>query len=206
MRRILWALLLCLPLLTWAKGKDDAKYLAGAVPETNGQVVFSQAFAVKGKSQREIYGIMQSFVKQLVDSQIQGERTRIIENNAENGEIVARMEEWMVFKKKPLYLDRTRFRYILAVTCEADKVKMQLSQISYYYREDMEGQNGETYKAEEWISDANALNKAGTKLTLGSAKFRRATIDRVANLFEQARDAFEVPVPERKKATELLNE
>lgn len=206
MKRILWALLLCLPLLTWAKEKDDAKYLAGAVPQVNGQVIFSQSFAVKGKSQQEIYGIMQKFVKQLVASQIQGERTRIIEDNAATGEIAARVEEWMVFKKKPLYLDRTRFRYLIGVTCNNDKVKMQLSQISYYYREDMEGQNGETYKAEEWIDDDHALNKTKDKLLLGSAKFRRNTIDRVGTLFEKARDAFEVPVPERKKATQLLNE
>lgn len=206
MKRILWALLLCLPLLTWAKGKDDAKYLAGAVPQVEGQVVFSQTFAVKGKSQQEIYDIMQKFVKQLVGAQIQGERTRIIDDNPTKGEIVARVEEWMVFKKKPLYLDRTRFRYLLGVTCNAGKVKMQLSQISYYYRENMEGQNGETYKAEEWIDDAHALNKTQTKLILGSAKFRRQTIDRVNTLFEEARDAFEAPERERKKATQLIDE
>ena len=82
---------------------------------------------------------------------------------------------------------------------------MTLTQISYYYEEDNDGYNGRTYRAEEWINDANALNKAKTKLLWGSAKFRRKTVDRVEEIFTGARDAFEKPVVERK-ATELIEE
>ena len=40
MRKIL-LLLLCVPMMAFAKEKrDDSKYLAGAVPEVNGQVLF----------------------------------------------------------------------------------------------------------------------------------------------------------------------
>ena len=40
MRKIL-LLLLCVPMLVCAKSKrDDSKYLVGAVPEVNGQVLF----------------------------------------------------------------------------------------------------------------------------------------------------------------------
>ena len=49
MRKIL-LLLLCVPMLVCAKSKrDDSKYLVGAVPEVNGQVLFQQTFAVEGK-------------------------------------------------------------------------------------------------------------------------------------------------------------
>jgi len=47
MRKIL-LLLLCVPMLVCAKSKrDDSKYLVGAVPEVNGQVLFQQTFAVE---------------------------------------------------------------------------------------------------------------------------------------------------------------
>ena len=68
---------------------------------------------------------------------------------------------------------------------------MVINQISYYYQEDMEGKNGVTYKAEEWITDKEAINKAGTKLYPRSGKFRRKTIDRMEQIFEGAMDAFE---------------
>ena len=71
---------------------------------------------------------------------------------------------WMIFKKKPFVLDRTRFRYLLTIKCSDGKCHMELTQISYYYEEDLDGYNGRTYKAEEWINDANALNKAQNKL------------------------------------------
>ena len=37
--------------------------------------------------------------------------------------------------------------------------------------------------AEEWIADDKSINKNGNKLLPGSAKFRRATIDRKDELF-----------------------
>ena len=119
---------------------------------------------------------------------------------------LARFEEWLVFKKKILYLDRTRFNYLLNVTCSDGKCKMAITQISYYYREDMNGENGDTYKAEEWISDKEAINKAGTKLYPISGKFRRKTVDRVESIFKQAREEFEKEIRKENQATELITE
>ena len=82
---------------------------------------------------------------------------------------------------------------------------MVINQISYYYEEDLEGNNGRTYRAEEWINDENALNKAKTKLLWGTGKFRRKTVDRVETIFTGAREAFEVPEPVVKpKATKII--
>lgn len=205
MKQLLFTLLFCLPLFVFANS-DDSKYLAGAVPEVNGQVVFQQTFAVKNKTKNEIYQVMDAFVKRLTQEDNQLERTRITAEDPANGTITARFEEWLVFKKKILYLDRTRFNYLLNVTCSDGKCKMELTQISYYYREDMDGQNGVTYKAEEWITDKEAINKAGTKLYPISGKFRRKTVDRVESIFKQAREEFEKEVRQENKATELISE
>lgn len=206
MKKILLILLLCMPLMAHAKTDDNKKYLAGAVPEVNGQVVFQQTFAVKNKSKQEIYEVMKKFVENMTNEDIQMERTRITMDDPEKGCITARFEEWLEFKKKILYWDRTRFNYILTVECSDGKCHMDITQISYYYQEDMDGKNGVTYKAEEWISDAEALNKNQTKLYPISSKFRIKTIDRIEDIFEKAREAFEIQAREEHKATELLSE
>lgn len=193
-------------MLAFAKEKkDDSKYLAGAVPEVNGQVLFQQTFAVKDKNKQEIYTVMRDFIRQMTKEEIQMQGTKMVMEDSVEGTVVGRFEEWMTFKKKPLVWDRTRFRYLLTAECSDGKCHMTLTQISYYYEEDNDGYNGRTYRAEEWINDANALNKAKTKLLWGSAKFRRKTVDRVEEIFTGARDAFEKPVVERK-ATELIEE
>lgn len=193
-------------MLAFAKEKkDDSKYLAGAVPEVNGQVLFQQTFAVKDKNEQEIYTVMRDFIRQMTKEEIQMQGTKMVMEDSVEGTVVGRFEEWMTFKKKPLVWDRTRFRYLLTAECSDGKCHMTLTQISYYYEEDNDGYNGRTYRAEEWINDANALNKAKTKLLWGSAKFRRKTVDRVEEIFTGARDAFEKPVVERK-ATELIEE
>ena len=187
-------LLLCVPMLAFAKEKrDDSKYLAGAVPEVNGQVLFQQTFAVKDKNKQEIYAVMKDYIRQMTKEEIQMRGTKMAMEDSVAGTVVGRFEEWMTFKKKPLVWDRTRFRYLLTAECSDGKCHMTLTQISYYYEEDNDGYNGRTYRAEEWINDANALNKAKTKLLWGSAKFRRKTVDRVEEIFTDAREAFESP-------------
>ncbi len=192
MKKILLALFALLAITAGAKSNVDPKYLAGAVPEENGMVVFRKSFRVPGKSQQEVLARMRDFVaNDLMAPAIQDLRTRQLSDGKDNGVIVARVEEWMVFKKKPAYLDRTRFRYLLTVKVEGDKVDMELSQISYYYGEQTDGTKGESYKAEEWITDREAINKAGTKLYPRSGKFRIKTIDRAAEIFAMAIDKFE---------------
>ena len=46
---------LCLPMLVQAQKRDDSKYLAGAVPEIDGKVVFSKEFSIPGMSKDEIF-------------------------------------------------------------------------------------------------------------------------------------------------------
>lgn len=195
MKKILFNLLMLLAISVSMSAKekqDNAKYLAGAVPEVNGIVTFTKSFTVPGKSTEAINETMRQFVNNLVENSIPapGNYARIIED--ENGTIVARVCEWLVFKKKALNLDRTRFRYQLEVNIVGNRVSIKVTNLSYYYYEDMETQNGTIFKAEEWISDSEALNKARTKLYPKSGKFRRKTVDRMEELFDKAMDAFEV--------------
>ena len=203
MKKLLFTLLLTLPALFVGAAGEDSKYLRGAVPERDGIVTFTQTFSVPGKTQTEIYPVMQAYVRKLVADGRQDLRTRVVSD--ENNTIVANVEEIMTFKKKFLNWDHTYFRYYISAECTSDsKVILTLTKISYLYGFDNEGQGGDTFRAEEWISDAAAVNKANTKLYPRSGKFRRKTIDRVEEIFGGARDAFEAPaapVAPQPKAT-----
>ncbi|MBO4840307.1 MAG: DUF4468 domain-containing protein [Bacteroidaceae bacterium] len=201
MKKLFLAFMLMLPLMAVAKGPVDAKYLKGGVPEENGVIVFRKSFSVPGMQKDDIFTTLSSYVKNVVvGPAIHEHRTRIVSDGKTDGTIVAKVEEYMIFKDKFLNLDRTRFIYQLQASVEGDKVKLAISQISYYYNEDQEGKNGETYKGEEWITDSQALNKKGDKIYPSCAKFRIKTIDRVEQIFEDCMDAFEVAAT--KPATE----
>ena len=195
-KSILFAALLCLPLCLMAH-KDDKnpKYLLGAVPEVDGIVTFQKNFSVTDKNEQQIYEILLAYINNsLIGNAIHDKYqpyTRIISEEKGEGNIVARIEEYMTFKRIPVIsLDRTRFRYLLSATVKGQKVNLTLTQISYYYNEDMDGKNGVPYKAEEWITDKEAVNKKGTKLYPRSGKFRRKTVDRVEAIFAGFMDAF----------------
>lgn len=194
---ILFATFLCLPLCLMAGKRDymkDPKYLLGAVPEVDGIVTFQKSFSVTDKSEQQIYDILHAYIKNSIISNAiqnqQPEYTRIISEEKENGTIVARIEEYMTFSHVFLNLDRTRFRYLLSANISGQKVNLTITQITYYYNEDMDGRNGVTYKAEEWITDKLAVNKKGTKLYPRSGKFRRMTVDRVEEIFNGFIDTF----------------
>ncbi len=191
MKRIILALMLALPMGIMAKGDTDAKYLAGAVTEQNGQVVFSKSFRVPGKTDKEITRTMRSWLGQLVEASIEapGNYAQIMESTP--SEQRARVCEWLVFKKKALNLDRARFRYEVTAKIDGDRVTISVANLVYYYAEDMQGDNGQLIRAEEWITDAEALNKAQTKLYPKSGKFRTKTVDRIEEIFASAMDAFE---------------
>jgi hypothetical protein len=202
MKKILF-ILLCMPAIIVSAANENPKYLRGAVPERDGIVTFTQTFSVPGKNQADIYPVVKAYIQQLVTNARQDLRTRIVSD--QDNTIVANVEEIMTFKKKFLNWDHCFFRYLISAQCTPDsKVTLTITKISYQYQFDNEGNGGENFKAEEWISDAAAVNKAGTKLYPRCGKFRRKTIDRVEEIFTGARDAFETPaapVAPQPKAT-----
>lgn len=196
--QLLFALFcLCLPAMLHAQDKDNSKYLAGAVPEVDGKVVFTKEFSIPGMSQDEIYnriyGWMEARLKQNENI------SRIVFSDKEKGQIVGTGDEWIVFSSTALSLDRTKILYQLTATCQPEKCTLEVEKIRFNYRE-----GKEKYTAEEWITDKYALNKAQTKLVRGLAKWRRKTVDFVDELALGATEALSAatanaPAEEKKE-------
>ncbi|EKU89137.1 DUF4468 domain-containing protein [Bacteroides oleiciplenus] len=196
---LLVLLCVCLPATVFAdqnKDKDDdSKYLAGAVPEVDGKVVFTKEFSIPGMSQEEIFKRMQNWMEARLKK---NENTsRVVYTNLEEGQIVGTGDEWIVFSSSALSLDRTKILYQISVVCAPEKCTMEVEKIRYNYRE-----GKEKYTAEEWIVDKYALNKAKTKLVRGLAKWRRKTVDFVDDLATGAAEALSASTA--KKATEAV--
>lgn len=176
---------LCLPALLQAQKRNDSKYLAGAVPEEDGKVVFSKDFSIPGMSQDEIFERMKKWMDLRLKKN-QNEISRIVYTNKEKGQVIGMGEEWIIFASTALSLDRTRIQYQLSAFCQPEKCELRIEKIRYTYRE---GRDQEKYTAEEWITDEYALNKSKTKLVLGLAKWRRKTVDFAESLCLEATEA-----------------
>ena len=176
---------LCLPTVLQAQKRDDSKYLAGAVPEEDGKVVFSKEFSIPGMSQDEIYARMKKWMELRLKKNL-NEDSRVVYTNQEKGQVIGMGEEWMVFASTALSLDRTRISYQLSAFCQPEKCEFRIEKIRYTYRE---GRDQEKYVAEEWITDEYALNKKKTKLVMGLAKWRRKTVDFADNLCVEVAEA-----------------
>lgn len=164
---------------------QDAKYLAGAVPvNESGFVYFKKHYDVKDKTRAEIYERLYKFVEESVVSGADHlPQARITESDVATGVIVASMEEYLYFKRKAWTMDRVRFYYQLICQVTEGGFDIEMRNIRYIYDDVAQGQ---TYRAEQWIVDSEALNKAGTKLTRVGGKFRRFTIDRKDAIFRGA--------------------
>ena len=199
MKKLIVTILALMPLTMWAqdntwelpeqeqeevkaeKENPDQKYLLGAVPVVDGKVVFSKTIEAPGKSAAQIYGILKQYMEKLTKESNQIHSQLIVADDSKH-ELGGSYEEWLVFKKTLLQLDRTRFLYVLEANCSDGKADVTLSRIRYLYDEN---RNPEHLKAESWITDKEAVNKKGTKLLPISGKFRRKTIDRKDFLFNK---------------------
>lgn len=196
MKKFFIAIMLCLPMMataqnTWeqqevdATGKaynPDQKYLEGAVPVVDGKVQFIKTIEAPGKSAKQVYDIMLKYMQKMTTEPNQFEQSRIVINDSVNYKICGTYQEWLVFKNKPLVLDRTRLFYNIMAECSDGKANITLNRIYYLYDEERQPQ---TYKAEEWITDEYGLKKNKQKLSRVTGKFRRKTIDRKDYLFNK---------------------
>lgn len=192
---LLFCYLACLPLATWADGnkdpKDDARYLAGAVPEVDGKVVFSKKFKIPGMTQEQIY----NRILEWMDGRLKENKnidSRVVYKDEKTGTIAGIGEEWLVFRSSALSLDRSLLNYQITVTCKPQECLVELEKIRFTYRET------EKYTAEEWITDKYALNKTKTKLVRGLAKWRRKTVDFADDMFNDVAIALGAPTAKPK--------
>lgn len=215
MKKLMIAILACLPLAVFAqnnvweipeeqtqqgsnpkvvkkaKTTENPKYLAGAVPEVDGHVVFTLDKDVPGMSADSIYQKVYGVFEEVVaESRASGlvPAGRIAAVNKAEHTVAARINEWLVFQNAFLALDRTEFTYTLIAQASDGHINVTMERISYAYETDR-GNDGLKTTADEWITDKAALNKKGTKLYKGSGKFRRKTIDRKDNIFGRICDA-----------------
>ncbi len=164
------------------KVNPNAKYLRGAVPVVDGNVVFSKTVKAPGKSARQIYDIIKGYMLKMLKEKNQINSILVVDDSTSYSEIGGRFEEWLIFKKNAIVLDQTRFIYVLDAKCKNGQADLSISRIQYYYEEERDPQR---YKAEEWIVDDEAVNKKNTKLYPITGKFRRKTIDRKDFLFDK---------------------
>jgi hypothetical protein len=172
---------------------DDSRYLAGAVPEVNGKVVFSKDYVINGMSKDDIYNKIQSYLTDRM-AKTGNPNSRVAYANKDEGSIVAIAKEWIVFHQSAISLDRTEMDYQVHATVTDGHLNVSIMRINYKYQEK------EKYDAETWITDKYALNKAKTKLVRGIAKWRRKTVDLVDDYFNEIRDVFTKKVVEQPKA------
>lgn len=200
MKRILIAVMMGIPFMavaqnTWetntqtatvkkeakAMVNPDQKYLAGAVPEVDGKVVWTTTLQAPGKTAQQVYDLIGRQLSAMTKEENQFEQSRILLADTTTHQIVANFQEWLVFKSTALVLDRTRLMYQIVADCKDGSADITMRRIYYLYDEERQPQS---YTAEEWITDKQGLNKKQNKLARVSGKFRRKTIDRKDNIFE----------------------
>ena len=180
----------CIP--TLLRADDESRYLAGAVPEVNGKIVFTKEFDNLNTDGNTIF----EFVYDWLDDYMKGKNntSRIVYSEKEKGQIVASGEEYLVFTNSALSLDRALMSYNLILTCKPGKCEIQLDRIRYNYE-------NKRIAAEEQIADKVALNKNKTTIYRGVKKFRIHTVDFVDEFFDNIRAALGVPAPTGNEAT-----
>lgn len=166
--------------------QNDSRYLAGAVTLTDGFVSFSRHFDVPGKQRAEIFHALRTyFTQDVVGGPDHLPQARLVEDEAEEGLLAARMEEYLYFKRKAWVAHRVRFYYQLIAHVSDGGFDIEMRQLRYLYDDVAENQQS-VYTAEQWITDEAALTSGGRRLTRIAGKFRRFTIDRKDELFRGA--------------------
>lgn len=189
--QILILLFTTMALIPAAQAQDfnSPKYLAGAVPEENGYVVFRKSYECPGLKREQIHAALDAYAKQQLKSEVHLVQCRITQTTPEDGIVAASMEETLIFKSTAWVLDSARFFYQIVYTARDGGFDVMLRRIHYIY-EPMEVQGvSNVLSAEDWITDKEALKKNGQLRKIGGKKFRRATIDRKDAIFEGAYQA-----------------
>lgn len=164
--------------------KEDPKYLKGAVTtDENGNPVFTADFDATGLSAQQVYDRLLTLMGKLTkeEGQLTGSKIALVDKDKHT--IVTSFKENLVFQSTALSLDQSEFHYVLILTCTDGHAHAEMSRLYYLYELDREG--GFKNSGKNVITDEWALNKKGTRLAKYYGKFRRATIDRKDQLFNE---------------------
>ena len=164
--------------------KEDPKYLAGAIQlNADGKVEFVLDTQANGKSADEIYNIVFQYMSKLIkNEQNINSRIALVNRNNKNEQIIACiMDEWFVFNQSFISLDRTETKYQLVATISDNHLHLSMTRIVFNYEEGRS--TGFKEPAENVITDKYALTKKKNDLAKIYGKFRRGTIDRKDQIF-----------------------
>lgn len=163
--------------------KVDMKYLAGAITYNDeNKIEFTLDTDANGKTAKQIYDIVLKYMSELTQND-QNIASRVALVNDAEHVIANTMDEWLVFSKSFISLDRTEFKYQLIAKISDNHLNLSLCRIIYNYEEGRS--TGFKEPAEEVISDKIALNKKQNDLAKIFGKFRRCTIDRKDQIFAE---------------------
>ena len=164
--------------------KEDPKYLAGAIQlNAEGKVEFVLDTQASGKSADEIYNIVFQYMSKLIkNEQNINSRIALVNRNNKNEQIIACiMDEWFVFNQSFISLDRSETKYQLVATISDNHLHLSMTRIVFNYEEGRS--TGFKEPAENVITDKYALTKKKNDLAKIYGKFRRGTIDRKNQIF-----------------------
>lgn len=156
------------------KAPIDAKYLAGAVPEENGKVVFSREIEIPASVNADSVNLlMNRWIGKYYNQSKVLKRVKESDDSDKYYHEVG-IVQYITFKSTAFVLDRTQIIYRLSIRQQGRKLQVRMTDISYYYNEESEP---EKYTAEELITDEVALKRNKKDLVRKIAKFRIKTID-----------------------------
>lgn len=182
---------LLITLFAFAKDnyEQNPKYGRGAVPEDeNGNVYFTQTVKIPENISEDIcYEILMNWAKGRF-AQPYAQAGRILNEDSNTRRFIFHVDQMIVFKNKALVADESKISYNFSVAVKDGQFTMTMTDIKYRYEEGREG-GGKAFPAEDWITDKEAYNRAGTKFLRSTGKFRVKTIDLKELLFQKATDA-----------------
>lgn len=143
------------------------------VPVKNGKVTFEETIVAQGYTAEQVKAVIDAWLKERFVKPTVISAKQINSGNPYTA--ILKGEEYIVFKNKPLVLERARIYYYLTLTANDGCCTFNISRITYWY-DDEDEKGGLKMIAEEWITDENAINKKGN-LKKFEGKFRNKTIE-----------------------------
>ncbi len=161
--------------------KKDPKYLEGAVTtNADGKIEFKLKTDANGKSAQQIYDIVYQYFNDLTQNK-NNIASRVALVNPSEHVIANMMDEWLVFNASFISLDRTEMKYQLVAKIADNSLDLTMTRIIFNYEEGRS--TGFKEAAENVISDKVALTKKKNDLAKIFGKFRKGTIDRKDQIF-----------------------
>ena len=180
MRR-LFVILLMLPLLLNAQ--NESKYMAGAVPEVDGKVVFTRYLNVSEFNQEQIFNAITDWATKTFT----GNNARIIISDPDNGTSVAQNQNEII-ARIGLFPAKVKMSSIIKIVCNNGSCVMETSRIRFTNNPSTEKPT-DIITAEEYITDRYAMNKERTKVHKGIGDYRTGTIDIIDKNASEAQSA-----------------